>query len=466
MQIKLFNRYWSSSAILCLAGDAALLLVAVSIAFKLRFSRESDPPFYDTHFLFRAGVFAAVILIAMYFNGRYDFHRHTTQRATFIGILQSFAVSVPILLAIYYLTYSQLTLGRGVLGISILLSVLFLIAWRLILHKAVGRELFSERVLIVGSDETSLKVAREILSLRHLGYSVVGFLDDDPDLQGKSLANPRVIGTTSQVNELARRHKVNSVVVAQTDYRGRLDMDKLLECKTSGVAVYRGAAYYEQLTGKIMLEGLRKSWLIFSPGFQVSQWIRIQKRLLDIVAALLIFVVTLPVILLAAMAIRLESPGNILFRQVRVGRSGRIFTLWKFRSMVMGAEDSEKPLWASENDSRVTRVGRLLRKTRIDELPQLWNILVGDMSLVGPRPERPEFVQELRKLSPLYKERLVVTPGLTGWAQINAPYAASLEDSLEKLSYDLYYIKNQSIFLDISIILSTLRTVLLARGGR
>jgi exopolysaccharide biosynthesis polyprenyl glycosylphosphotransferase len=242
-------------------------------------------------------------------------------------------------------------------------------------------------------------------------------------------------------------------------------MDALLACKTSGIRVQEGSSYYEQLTGKIMVEGLRKSWLIFSDGFVVSPGVLFGKRLLDLTAAAVGLLLAAPLMALVALAVRLDSPGPIFFRQERVGRGRRPFTLWKFRSM---AEDAEAggARWAVVGDSRVTRVGRLIRKTRLDELPQLWNVLVGDMSLVGPRPEREHFVRQLMEKSSFYEQRLVVRPGLTGWAQIKAPYASSFEESIEKLKYDLYYIKNISLFLDVSILLSTARIVLLGRGAR
>jgi sugar transferase (PEP-CTERM system associated) len=355
--------------------------------------------------------------------------------------------------------------GRGVFALALVFGSAFVLAWRVLLGWILRSEGFAERVLIVGSDEKAIDIARETLSRKHLGYRVVGFLDDDPLLQGVSLINPRVIGTTAQACELALQHGATRVVVAALDYRGRLSMDALLKCKTNGIRVQEGSSYYEQITGKIMVEGLRKSWLIFSDGFVVSRGTLFAKRLLDILAAGVGLVLALPFMILVALAVRLDSPGPVFFRQDRVGRGGREFTLWKFRSMRTDAE-AGGARWAVQGDPRVTRVGRFIRKTRLDELPQLWNVLTGDMSLVGPRPERRMFVQQLKEVCPWYEQRLVVRPGLTGWAQIKAPYASSFEESIEKLKFDLYYIKNLSLFLDISILLSTARIVLLGRGAR
>ncbi len=214
-----------------------------------------------------------------------------------------------------------------------------------------------------------------------------------------------------------------------------------------------------------MVEGLRKSWLIFSDGFVVQRGTLFAKRLLDIVASSIGLLLASPLMLLVALAVRLDSPGPIFFSQERIGRGRKAFRVWKFRSMRTDAEKNG-PVWATQGDPRVTRVGRFIRTTRLDELPQLWNVLTGDMSLVGPRPERELFVDQLCEVNPFYAQRLVVRPGLTGWAQIKAPYASSFEESIEKLKYDLYYIKNLSVFLDISILLSTARIVLLGRGAR
>ena len=243
-------------------------------------------------------------------------------------------------------------------------------------------------------------------------------------------------------------------------------MDSLLSCKTSGIPVERGEDYFERVTGKLAIAGLRKSTLVFSDGFVVSDTVLFSKRVIDALVACAILLLTAPLMALTALAIRLESRGPVLFSQERVGRHGKVFRVRKFRSMSQDAEAAGAGVWAQAEDPRVTRVGGLLRKTRIDELPQLWNVLNGEMSLVGPRPERPCFVEQLKELSPLYEQRHAVRPGLTGWAQINSGYAASFEASLEKLQYDLFYIKNLSILLDLSIMLSTIKTVLFARGGR
>ena len=274
-----------------------------------------------------------------------------------------------------------------------------------------------------------------------------------------------MIGELASLPSIIAQHHIDRVVVSLSDRRGALPISELLQAKLSGVRVEDAATTYERIAGKILIESIRPSWLIFSDGFRASRTTRLLKRTVDLLLATVGLAVSSPLMLAAAIAIRLESPGPVLYSQERVGEAGRRFILYKFRSMRVDAE-AGAPLWASEKDERVTLVGRFIRLTRIDELPQLWNVLLGDMSFVGPRPERPFFVDQLAESIPFYRERHCVKPGITGWAQINYPYGASLEDARQKLSYDLYYVKNRSLFLDFVILLSTVRVILLQEGAR
>jgi sugar transferase (PEP-CTERM system associated) len=462
--IRIFSRYGSGKVAMSLAMEGFLLSSAFALATEVRLGLGPGAPPPLPIVIQESVVFMIVGLLSLYINGLYDFGERLTVRQLTVALLRSFTLGALALAGVFFLI-PAIQAGRGVVLMAFLFAMVAVTSWRVLLRWMLNTDKFAERVLIVGTDEKAIDIARETLSRKHLGFRVVGFLDDDPKLQGVSLLNPRVIGTTAQACQLARQHGATRVVVAALDYRGRVSMDSLLECKTSGIRVQEGSSYYEQLTGKIMVEGLRKSWLIFSDGFVVSRGVLFSKRLLDIVAASVGLILALPFMVLVAIAVKLDSPGPILFRQERVGRARRPFVVYKFRSMRTDAE-KDGPVWAKQGDPRVTRVGRFIRKTRLDELPQLWNVLFGDMSLVGPRPERDLFVQKLLEVSPYYGQRLVVRPGLTGWAQIKAPYASSFEESIEKLKYDLYYIKNMSLFLDISILLSTARIVLLGRGAR
>jgi sugar transferase (PEP-CTERM system associated) len=462
--IRLFSRYWSIPAAMSLVMEGLLLYLAIPFATFLRLGVGPGAPPARSVVLLETLAFMAVVLLSLYINGLYDFGERLSSRQLSIRMGRALFLAGIALCALYFAVPVVLT-GRGIFVLAFLFAVAGIVCWRVLLRQILKSDSFAERVLIVGSDRKAIDIAKETLHRKHLGFRVVGFLDDDPALQGVSILNPRVIGTTRQACELARLHGVTRVVVATLDFRGKVSMDSLLACKTSGIRVQEGASYYEELTGRILVDGLRKSWLIFSDGFVVSRGVLFGKRLLDLTAASLGLLLAAPLMLLVALAVRLDSPGPILFRQERVGRGGRPFTLWKFRSMRTDAE-KHGAVWAVAGDPRVTRVGRFIRKTRLDELPQLWNVLVGDMSLVGPRPEREMFVRQLTETCPWYEQRLVVRPGLTGWAQIKAPYASSFEESIEKLTFDLYYIKNLSIFLDLSILLSTARIVLLGQGAR
>jgi sugar transferase (PEP-CTERM system associated) len=261
-------------------------------------------------------------------------------------------------------------------------------------------------------------------------------------------------------------HDVNRIIVGLPDRRGRLPIAQLLQAKLSGTRVEDATTTYERLTGKILIDDLKPSWLIFSDGFVVSRSMRFWKRAFDVALASVAFVLAAPFTLLTALAVYLDSDGPVLYSQDRVGEGGRIFTVYKFRSMRVDAEPEGQPMWAQDGDERVTRVGRIIRKVRLDELPQLWNVLRGDMSFVGPRPERLFFVQQLEQEIPYYQQRHSVKPGLTGWAQIKYPYGSSIEDATEKLRYDLYYIKHVSLALDLSIVFDTVKVIMFGKGAK
>jgi len=279
------------------------------------------------------------------------------------------------------------------------------------------------------------------------------------------VSKPMVIGDYSQILHICQKGDVDRIVVALDERRGKFPLEQLLFCRLKGIRVDDGVAFTEQLAGKLSVENLHPSFLIFSDGFKRSAIFKQVKRGVDILAAAVALTLLFPLSLLVALAIKLDSPGPILYRQERVGEDGKIFHLLKFRSMCVDAEENG-PVWAKVNDQRITRVGRLIRKLRLDEIPQMLNVLKGEMSLVGPRPERPFFVDILRNEIPFYSERHVIKPGITGWAQIWYRYGASKEDALQKLKYDLYYIKHMSMVLDLTIIFDTAKIVLLGRGAR
>jgi len=324
---------------------------------------------------------------------------------------------------------------------------------------------FRERVLFLGATPTAEQLIDE-LEANHPGYEILGYVDDRPANQVALTNGFRVLGTTHELSEIATSCAVGTIVVCLTERRGTFPLRPILDCKLRGVRVEDWPAFYEKLTGKIVVQNLRPSWLVFSEGFTRTVLTRTAKRLIDLTLASLFLALGWPVLVAVALAIRLDSPGPIFLRQERVGERGRPFTLFKFRTMVQDAEATSGPVWAADHDPRITRVGCWLRKTRLDEVPQLWNVFKGQMSFIGPRPERPHFVVQLQEKIPYYAERHSVKPGITGWAQVRYPYGSTIEDSEQKLQYDLYYVKNMSGLLDIDILLSTIRVVLFGKGAR
>jgi len=404
-------------------------------------------------------------LLCLYYADLYDLHTVTDRRELFVRALQALGAASLILAAIYF-WFPGLIIGRGVFLLSAGLVVGVIIGWRVVFMWIARTASPRERLLIVGAGPASVELARELRDERQdLGVEIVGFVDAAPVPADQTAPNPGVIGSIDEIPAIVRRASVDRVVVSLSDARGKLPMDRLLEMKLDGVRFDHLASVYEEYTGKIAVENLRPSWLIFSEGFRKRPWLMAAKRAVDVIVAAIGFVVSFPVMLLVALAIRLTSPGPALYRQQRVGLHGRPFTLHKFRTMRVDAEAQTGAVWAKEDDPRVTPVGRFLRRSRLDELPQFWNVLNGDMSLVGPRPERPEFVSGLTRQIPFYGQRHVVRPGLTGWAQVRYSYGASVEDAMQKLQYELYYIKNMSMALDLYVIAETVKTVLVRRGS-
>jgi sugar transferase (PEP-CTERM system associated) len=322
----------------------------------------------------------------------------------------------------------------------------------------------NHRVLVLGVGAPAATLS-ELQFRGSRPFTILGFLEDAPDAADRVPAGFHLLGKTKDLLNLADKLQPDLILVALSEMRRALPAEDLLECRLRGISVEEWPTFYEKQTGKILVTNLRPSWLIFSNGFVKTEAARLVKRAMDVGLSAMGIVLMFPVMALLAALLKLDSKGPVLFRQPRVGERGRIFFLRKFRSMSVDAE-RDGAVWATPEDPRVTRVGRWLRRTRLDELPQFWNVLVGDMSFVGPRPERPEFVGMLQGRIPFYMARHAVRPGITGWAQVRHHYAASVEDSMEKLQYDLYYIKNLSLLLDVVILLSTLRVVLCARGSR
>jgi sugar transferase (PEP-CTERM system associated) len=408
---------------------------------------------------------AVVTQFCLYYADLYDTRIIADRRMLFVRAMYALGATSFILALIYY-WFSEMVVGRGVATLAALSLVTTILGWRIAFEWANRHVAPRERLLLVGTSKGAVDLARELYERADLGVEIVGFIDPDPTRVGAAVINPGVVGTIEDIPTLVRAMSVDRVVVSLADARGTLPMEKLLEMRLDGVAFDHMATVYEEYTGKIAVENLRPSWLIFSSGFRKGRLLLSGKRSLDVAIALIGLVLALPLMILCAIAVRLDSRGAVLYRQQRVGQHGRLFNLFKFRSMRQDAEALTGAVWAAEQDPRITRVGRFMRRTRLDELPQLWNVLRGDMSIVGPRPERPEFVESLAKEIPFYGQRHTVKPGLTGWAQVSYAYAGSVDSTMEKLQYDLFYIKNLSVPLDLFIMFCTAKIVLLGRGAR
>lgn len=448
--------------------ETLLLFVTALAATQIRFGSESSDVLFNQRGWMKLVMLTIVIQLAFYLFDLYDLPTTRRYRRVIINLIIALSVAT-VLLSILFYVVPALELGRGVFLVHVTLILAVISAWRLVVAWSTGHPQLGvrERVLILGSGDQAIELAKATLERLSSGFHIVGFIDNKPELIGKSLINPKVIGLTADIGELVEEYQVDRIVVAVADRRGKFPTEELLNLSLSGrVAVEESARYYERLTGKIASEMLRPSWLIFSRGNRFSDFEGHVRRVLNAGFAAVGFVLSLPIMLLTALAVKLDSRGPVFYVQERVGKNGRTFKIIKFRSMRVGAEAKSGPVWAEEDDPRVTRVGRIIRKLRFDELPQFVNVIRGDMNFVGPRPERPMFVEQLGEIVPYYSQRHLVKPGLTGWAQIKYPYGASVEDSIEKLRYDLYYIKNQSLLLDAIIVFETIKIVMFGRGGR
>jgi sugar transferase (PEP-CTERM system associated) len=460
-------RQLKSRTVLLIVFEHLLIVAAVMASAWLILGDEAWAMFAGSYGIGKAVLIALSCQACLYYADLYDLRAIADRRDLFTRIVEALG-GTSILLAAIYFWDPALIIGRGVFITAALMVITLVAGWRLVFEWAAKRVAPRERLLLVGTNTAAVMLARELFDRRQeLGVSIVGFVDADPAMVGQPMINPGVIGTIEDIPSIVRARGVDRVVVSLADARGKLPMDKLLEMKLDrGVSFAHLASVYEEYTGKIAVENLRPSWLIFSEGFRKTRGARAIKRTLDVVAAVLGLVIASPLMLLSAIAVKATSRGPVLYHQQRVGQHGRIFTVHKFRSMRADAEAATGAVWAVANDSRVTRVGRFLRRTRLDELPQLWNVLIGEMSLVGPRPERPEFVARLTEAIPFYGLRHAVRPGVTGWAQIRYTYGASVEDALQKLQYDLFYIKHLAVTFDLFVLFATIKTVIMRRGAQ
>jgi len=443
-------------------GDLALILIATQLAPLIRVGKFF--PIFQVHT--GACTFTLLLYVVMFYifdlyNLQRIFLLKETLLRTAIAIGFAFAGAT----LIFY-SFPSWRFGRGIFLIQMVLVWLFISGWRILFSFIFPLAAGKKEVLVLGAGDSGTTLCR-LLENPLSPYRVVGILDDDPLKQDQQIGAAKVIGYIHQMAELTTSLGVKTAILAITKNRPESLIKKLFELRLRGINLLDMPAVYEQLTRRIPVNYIRDEWIAFTGGFYLvaNEYVQKIKRIIDLGVSSLLLLITLPLIAFVALAIRLDSPGPIFFRQKRVGKDDQVFTLWKFRSMQVNAE-TNGAVWAKEKDPRITRVGKWIRWLRFDELPQLINIFRGEMSLIGPRPERPEFVAQLKENIPYYHFRHLVRPGITGWAQVNYRYGSSLEDARIKLEYDLYYIKNMSLILDLKIILRTIGVVFLGQGAR
>jgi sugar transferase (PEP-CTERM system associated) len=465
MRIRLIGEHVHVSIAILGVVELAVCSLAFFVAALVRFGVDL-PVFENIHGPLwpRAMVFGVVMVVCFTAFGLYS----ARQRARAFGIVvRVFAATVAgiVMTVVVWYVAPGMRVGRGVMLLASLASLVAIALTRTVFARLVHEDVFKRRVLVYGSGQGASAIAELRRRSDRRGFTLVGYVKAD----GETRALPiTTLDASLGLYQLCERYDVDEVVVAMDDRRRNFPLRELLECRLAGVDVTELLTFLERETGRVRIDVLNPSWLIFGPGFRRDPLRLFSSRTLDVIASVVILTVSLPVMTLSAIAILLED-GNrapVLYRQSRVGRGGRTFELLKFRSMHRDAETDGQARWAEKDDPRVTRVGAIIRRLRIDELPQLLNVLRGHMSLVGPRPERPHFVADLSQKIPYYVERHCVKPGITGWAQLCYPYGSSEQDAIEKLQYDLYYIKNNSLLFDLSILLQTVEVVIMGKGAR
>ncbi len=458
---------FSSRTIGLIFADIAIIYGGIILALYLRlgiggaeFQLVENNGWYKTAFA------TAVCILVLYFYDLYDYTIIANRRELFLRLVQSLGIAWALLAFIFYLI-PPLLIGRGVSVFSVIIVLVVLLIWRVLIHTLTGHPDIGEKILIVGSGKAALETAEVAWERRDAGFRIIGFVSENGHVPQGKLGQSKILGTTKDLENIIKDGNVDRVVIAVRERRGTFPTETLLKMSLAGdVSIEECTSFFERVTGKVHLDLLRPSWLIFAGRKRDTRFKTVLREAVHRILALIGLILSFPIALITAILVKLDSKGPVFYRQERVGKNGKSFNVIKFRSMKTDAEKDGKPIWAASDDDRVTRVGRVIRKIRVDEIPQFWNIIKGEMSFVGPRPERPHFVEQLAKEIPFYEHRHLTAPGLTGWAQTKYPYGASIEDARQKLQYDLYYVKNQSLALDVVIIFETVKTVLFSRGGR
>lgn len=457
--IRLFNVYYPTRTLVLLLCEAFLVGAAFTLATAsiLGLNNGYIELMYENGLVKIATITVLTLLFSYYFD-LYEPQRISARWEAYFRLLLVLSALSFVLAGLTFF-FPQIDIGHNVLAVGVFVLTILLLVWRRIDEWIVGFTLFRQRVYVLGNGTRAKHVAEVVRARRDAGMQIIGLQErNDQGEPGTDLATALRIFCTE-------KPKIDRVIVAMEERRGCMPIRELLELRVRGVVIEDAGSLFERLLGRLPLDGLTPSALIFSDGFKVRTSKQMVRRLVSFLIALAALLICLPAMPFLALAVRLSSPGPVFFSQTRVGLRGRPFTIYKFRTMRRDAE-SKGATWAAKNDPRITRVGAFMRKTRLDEVPQLWNVLRGNMGFVGPRPERPEFVEWLSREIPYYDLRHMIRPGLTGWAQVRYHYGSSLEETRQKLEYDLYYLKHVSLGLDLLILFETVKTIVLGRGAQ
>jgi sugar transferase (PEP-CTERM system associated) len=466
--VRVFNHHINASFYWLALVDFVLFVLSFYVGAYIYFFFE--PGSFQNYFNQipgRASLFAGVTVLCLAAMGLYEPRMREGASGVLVRTIGGFSAAAMVMALIFYVL-PELHLWRGIYFYTALVACAGNLLSRSAFTSLTDLEQFKSRVLVYGSGQSASAITRAMRrKADRQGFTIVGFVrvgSEEPRIEGE-----RIINLRQPLAQYTRQTEIDTLVVALDDHRECLPMDELFQCRMNGVKVLDLVSFFEQEAGKILVDIVTPGWMTFSThGFRTSKASKIGKRGFDLISSAMLLTISWPIMLVTALAIWLEDGfgAPVFFRQERVGQHGKVFNVLKFRSMTVNAEGDGRARWATRNDSRVTRVGSFIRKTRIDELPQILNVLSGDMAFIGPRPERPEFVRELAKSIPYYEARHCVKPGITGWAQLCYPYGASEDDARQKLQFDLYYVKNHSLFLDFMIALTTVEVVLFGKGAR
>lgn len=457
--VRLFNVYYPARTLVLIGGEAVVVCLSFLAAVFVQLGPDSYIALnYEGGYFKILGVTGLAMLCAYYFD-LYDFQRLPSRGETYFRLLMQLA-TLSFLLAAVAMLYPDFVVGRGVSLVGLVILTFAMLSWRAAYGWLLRQPFLRERVYVLGGGERAQRLVHALRTRHELGMDVVGWVGA---MGNGSLTRENL---SQALQPLRGAKAVDRVIVALSDRRGTMPVRELLDLRLSNVKVEEATSLLERIDGKIAVDELHPSWLIFSEGFRLKDSVIFGRRMMSLLISAMLLVLVLPLLPLIALLIKLSSPGAVLYKQKRVGRNGKVFFCYKFRTMRADAEADTGPTWAGDDDPRITKIGRILRSSRLDEIPQLWNVFKGDMGFVGPRPERPEFVEWLSREIPYYNLRHLVRPGITGWAQISYQYGASLEESKEKLQYDLYYMKNISMAFDLYIIFLTIKIVLFGRGAK